>query len=458
LVFSDPVFLLLFVPLSVAAHRAALRISEAAAQWVLVLASLVFYSAWDMRWLPLLLGTIAFNIVLGRALMRHKKRSLMIAGVLANLAPLLIAKYAGWLTAGHLFADIALPLGISFFTFQQIGFVVDAYQGKVREVSVRHYTLFVTFFSQLVAGPIVHHSHLCEQFRKPFSFDEQKLMRALVLIIAGLFKKVVIADRLAPYATHVFDGTGAVTVYEAWIGVLAYTFQLYFDFAGYCEMAMGLALLFGYHIPINFLSPYKARSITEFWRTWHVTLGGFFRQYCYAPLGGNRHGPARMYVALFVTAFVSGIWHGAGMTFLIWGVMHGSALVVQKFFSRSRFSMPSAAQLLLTFGFVTLAWVMFRAPNVDVALNVYASLVGANGYIAPALFADIVGVSGATLSSMTGFEVFTMAGLLWWVWRLPNVHEVAMQPTRRMTAGLSTALVLVLVSITGPSPNIYWKF
>ena len=375
MIFSDPVFLLVFVPLSVLVHRLALRHSEAAAQWTIVLASMVFYAAWDVRWLPLLVGTIAINIYAGRLLIRDAKRSILVTGIAINLLPLFLAKYAGWLSGGYVLSDVALPLGISFFTFQQIAFLVDAYQGKVERVQVRHYTLFVSFFPQLVAGPIVHHQEMLKQFKRRFSLSSEQLTTALALISVGLFKKAVIADRLAPYAERLFDGGGVATLYEAWVGSLAYTFQLLFDFAGYCEMAMGFALLFGYRIPINFLSPYKSLSITEFWRRWHVTLGRFFRDYFYIRLGGNRNGVKRMYLALFATAFVSGIWHGAGMTFLIWGVMHGTALVVEKYASQIHFSLPKQTRLVTTFLFVSLAWVMFRAPDVATAMNVYASLL-----------------------------------------------------------------------------------
>jgi D-alanyl-lipoteichoic acid acyltransferase DltB (MBOAT superfamily) len=457
-IFSDPVFLLIFVPISVLLHRLALNISESAAQWVLVLASLVFYSAWDVRWLPLLLGTIAMNLVIGRALIRKKRRSLFLLGLVGNLTPLLLAKYAGWLTGGYLFSDVVLPLGISFFTFQQIGFIADAYRGRANDVSVRHYTLFVTFFTQLIAGPICHWKEMTDQFRERFYLSSEDLTRALVLIAAGLFKKAVVADRLAPYAEALFDGGGVASLYEAWVGSLAYTFQLLFDFAGYCEMAMGLALLFGYKIPVNFLSPYKSLSVTEFWRRWHISLGRWFREFVYVPMGGNRHGATRMYIALFVTAFVSGLWHGAGMTFLIWGVMHGSALVVEKAGSRAGLSLPTPVRLILTFSFVSLAWVMFRAPDVDVALNIYASMLGLNGLTPPALFADMFGYQGVTLATVTGFEVFVMGGLLWWVWAQPNIHEISLRPTVRLTAGMGAAWALILFSITRPSAFLYWQF
>jgi D-alanyl-lipoteichoic acid acyltransferase DltB (MBOAT superfamily) len=382
----------------------------------------------------------------------------MIAGVGLNLMPLILAKYAGWLTGGYVLSDIVLPLGISFFTFQQIGFLVDAYQGKVARVDTRHYALFVSFFSQLIAGPICHHKEMIDQFRRRFHLSSKDLTTALVLIAVGLFKKAVVADRLAPYAERLFDGNTSVTIYEAWIGSLAYTFQLLFDFAGYCEMAMGFALLFGYRIPINFLSPYKATSITDFWRRWHITLSRFFRDYVYIPLGGNRQGRRRMYAALFATAFVSGLWHGAGMTFVIWGVMHGTMLVIEKMGSRFVPEPPASAKVLGTFLFVSMAWVMFRAPSVDAAVDIYASMMGANGFVPPVLFGEIVNYQGTMLSNLTGFEVFAIAGLMWWVWTKPNIHEIDLTPNYRKVAAMTGAAAAILFSITSPSSFLYFNF
>lgn len=458
MIFSDPVFLLLFLPLAVALHRLALRISESAAQWVLIGSSLVFYGAWDIRWLPLLVATIVLNYYIGKLLLVHPRRDLLVVGVGLNLLPLFIAKYAGWLTAGMVFADIALPLGISFFTFQQIAFLVDARAGKVDRVDFRHYALFVSFFSQLVAGPIVHHKGMITQFRERFALTAEQLTTALVLLVVGLVKKAVIADRLAPYAQTLFDNGGVATLYEAWVGSLAYTFQLLFDFSGYCEIAMGLALLFGYKIPINFLSPYKSASVTEFWRRWHVTLGNFFRAYVYIPLGGNRYGNARLLLALFVTAFISGIWHGAGITFVLWGSLHGAALVIERFGSLRGIALPKHLAVAMTFLFASLAWVLFRSPDLPTAGNVYASLVGLNGFAWPPLFATMFDVDGPITATGTGFEVAVLAGLLWWCWSRPNVHEVAIRPSARLLGAMTLASAAILISIASPSAFLYFDF
>lgn len=458
MIFSDPLFLMIFLPLVVLGHRVAIRWTDAAGQWWLVASSLLFYSVWDVRWLPLLAGTIVANWVIGRLLIERHSKGLMIIGLALNLTPLILCKYAGWITGGRLWADVALPLGISFFTFQQMAFLVDCYKGLVKPVGARHYALFVSFFPQLIAGPIVHGRQMIPQFRERFRHDDAMVEQGVFLIVAGLFKKVVIADNLAPYASRVFDGGGIVSIYEAWVGALAYTLQLYMDFSGYCEMAMGFGLLFGYKLPVNFLSPYKSRSVSEFWRTWHITLGAWFKEYCYWPLGGNRNGTTRMFGALFITAFVSGIWHGAGWTFLIWGVMHGIALVVERGGRMLSLKVPDGVALLMTFAFVSLAWVLFRAPDLETAANVYTSMLGINGMTLPPLFAAIAGTTGPVLQGMSGFEIFVLLGLVWWVMTKPNVHEISIGSLGRRTWVSAAASVCVLYFIATPSPFLYFRF
>lgn len=458
MIFSDPLFLVLFLPITVLAHRLALRRSEALGQWVLISSSLVFYAAWDVRWLPLLIGSILINLWFGNLLIRRKSKRLLSIAVVVNLVPLVLAKYAGWLSGGYLLSDVALPLGISFFTFQQIGFVVGAYQGEVKEIHQREYGVFVSFFPQLVAGPIVQHSTMMPQLKKPFFVDDETIKTGLILILVGLFKKVVIADNLAPYANMVFDSGGEVTLYEAWVGSLAYTFQLYFDFSGYCEMALGLALLFGLKIPINFLSPYKARSVTEFWRTWHISLGSWFKRFLYIPMGGNRKGWGRMLIALFITAFVSGIWHGAGMTFVLWGMAHGMALVIEKVWGKTAITLPDGAKLISTFLFVSLAWVLFRSPDIDTAINVYQSMIGLNGATPPLLLSEVLNLDTEILISVTGFEILWLSGLIWWVWTQPNVHEMEWRFRGREMVGATVATAAVVLSIGSPAEFLYFDF
>ena len=341
MLFSSVEFIFLFLPTVAAVYfgLAHLMGRRTALAWLIV-SSLVFYGFWNPPYLALLVGSIAGNYFLGQTLARRASKPLLGLGVAFNLGLIAYFKYADFFigNAGTLFgaelpaADIVLPLAISFFTFQQIAFLVDVYQGKVDDPDFLHYALFVSFFPQLIAGPIVHHSEVIPQFRseKAFHPNWSGLWAGLAIFLVGLQKKIVLADGIAAYANSVFDGAAATapTFFPAWIGALAYTFQLYFDFSGYTDMAIGLALIFGITLPLNFDSPYKAVNIIDFWRRWHMTLARFLRVYLYVPLGGNRKGQPRRYVNLMVTMLLGGLWHGASWTFVFWGGLHGAYLAI----------------------------------------------------------------------------------------------------------------------------------
>lgn len=290
-------------------------------------------------------------------------------------------------------APIILPLAISFFTFQQIAFLVDSYKGYTHEYDFMDYCLFVTFFPQLIAGPIVHHKDMMPQFANKalFGITIQNITIGLTFFIIGLFKKVIIADELEKYVQPAFAIAyqgGTVYFVEAWVAALAYTFQLYFDFSGYCDMAMGLARIFGIQLPINFFSPYKATSIIDFWRRWHITLSRFLRDYLYIPLGGNRHGSTRRYTNIMITMMLGGLWHGAGWNFIIWGALHGIYLTIDTIWHAL---FPNAFQNLcgrimawsITFTAVVVGWVIFRAETWDGAQSMIASMIGLNGLSVP---------------------------------------------------------------------------
>ena len=459
MVFSDPIFLIVFLPAVIFLYRtAAHRFGAPAAQWFLILGSLFFYAFWRIEWLPLLAGSVLANYVLGSSLLRAPRRRVLFVGILLNLFPLFLVKYAGWLTGFQSFIDLALPLGISFFTFQQIAFLVDAYHQRASSYSLRDYSLFVTFFPQLIAGPIVHHKEMISQFQIPAPIAPEQTFKGLMLLTVGLFKKVVLADNLAPYANIVFDGTGAVSFYEAWTAAIAYSLQLYFDFSGYCEMAMGIALLLGFRLPINFDSPYRSLSISDFWRRWHITLGRFFRNYVYIPLGGNRHGAPRLFLALLLTALLSGIWHGAGVTFVVWGLIHGTALVLHKAWSSSGGELPDRIALVVMVFFAIFSWVVFRAPSLDIAVSIWSSMLGLNGHVHTPLTAQISGTDGPVLNTVTGLELPLMTLLLWYCATKPNVHEIDLQPRLRTAGAYSLACVVVFFSITSVSDFLYWSF
>ena len=331
-----------------------------------------------------------FNYIIGNSLnenfkqVRVHKYSLLAFGIIANLALLGYFKYTDFFLENFNLAfdgsvpllHMALPLAISFFTFQQIAYLVDSYRGETAEYDFLNYALFVTFFPQLIAGPIVHHTEMMPQFASKWNLvkNYKNIATGLFIFSIGLFKKVVIADTFATWATAGFDHSETLNLIEAWATSLSYTFQLYFDFSGYTDMAIGAALLFNIKLPINFNSPYKALDIQDFWRRWHITLSRFLRDYIYIPLGGNRKGSFRTYNNLLATFVLGGIWHGAGWTFVFWGFLHGMALVVHRFWKKLGFTMPKVLAWFITFNFVNIAWVFFRAKEWDDAIKVLNSM------------------------------------------------------------------------------------
>ena len=312
------------------------------------------------------------------------KKSTLIFGITMNLLLLGYFKYSDFFIENINLAvgtsvpllHLALPLAISFFTFQQIAYLVDSYRGETKKYGFLNYALFVTFFPQLIAGPIVHHAEMMPQFAHKWNLvkNYRHILMGIFIFSIGLFKKVVIADTFAIWATAGFDGSGSLNLLEAWATSLSYTFQLYFDFSGYTDMAIGVALLFNIKLPINFNSPYKALDIQDFWRRWHITLSRFLKDYIYIPLGGNRKGSFRTYNNLMATFILGGIWHGAGWTFVFWGFLHGFALVVHRFWTRLGFVMPKVLAWFVTFNFINIAWVFFRAKEWDDAIRVLSAM------------------------------------------------------------------------------------
>ena len=372
----------------------------------LICASLFFYGWWNPAYLSLLLFSVLFNYTVGISLSNTSGRNLLsktilTIGVSVNLAILGYFKYANFFV-GNLNAlsgtnlilnEVILPLAISFFTFQQIAYLVDAYRSKTKEYNFLHYCLFVTFFPQLIAGPIVHHKEMLPQFAKDsvYKLRSKHLAIGITIFALGLFKKVVLADGISIYATQVFDAAEAgvmLTFFEAWGGALAYTFQLYFDFSGYSDMAIGIARMFGIRLPLNFNSPYKATSIIDFWRRWHITLSRFLRDYLYISLGGSRKGKIRRHINLMITMILGGLWHGAGWTFILWGGLHGFYLIVNHgwralFNNRKNTRLGSFCAWAITFLMVVISWVPFRAESIFGANNLLQAMVGVNGISLP---------------------------------------------------------------------------
>ncbi|MFY0672232.1 MAG: MBOAT family protein [Bacteroidia bacterium] len=371
MLFNSLEFIILFLPLVVIVYyQLNKHLGKKSSILWLVFVSLIFYGYWKLAYLPILICSIFFNYFFGKYLSQRKSKNLLRVGVGANLLLLGYFKYTNFfienlnLSLGLNISaqNIVLPLAISFFTFQQIAFLVDSYYGKLKDYNFGNYALFVSFFPQLIAGPIVHHGEMMPQFAKAFKgIDFEKTAKGLFIFSIGLFKKVMIADNLSPFVKEGFDVSTSLTFIDAWFTSLAYTFQLYFDFSGYTDMAWGAALLLGIQLPQNFESPYKAISIRDFWRRWHMTLSRFLRDYLYIPLGGNQKGFSRTLINLFITFLIGGIWHGAAWTFIAWGALHGLALVVERLLSKAGFSINKWVSIPATFLFVNMAWIFFRA-------------------------------------------------------------------------------------------------
>jgi alginate O-acetyltransferase complex protein AlgI len=459
LLFNSYEFIFLFFPLSVFGYFICARLfSIEIALGFLVIASLYFYAYWNPVYLILLIFSISFNFGIGRLLSRSdqwKTRSVFIFGVSVNLGLLAYYKYANFFidnvntvigTQWNI-GTIILPLAISFYTFTQIAYLVDAWRGNVKEYNFLHYALFVTFFPHLIAGPILHHRQIIPQFINVDNLTPKwsNFAVGISIFAVGLFKKTVIADSLSQYVGPVYDtGTSNIDFFRAWGSTLAYTFQLYFDFSGYSDMAIGASRVFGVSLPINFFSPYKATNIIDFWRRWHMTLSQFLRDYLYIALGGNRKGKYRRYVNLFLTMLLGGLWHGAGWPFVIWGGLHGLYLIInhtwRHILQRSGLNISSLAAYrvccwLVTFIAVCFSWVYFRAPTLEQGNQIALAMLGASGFEIPAGIVARLGDLGSSLVAKGVVPVLGGGSLIVsnYVWvilagaialALPNVAQI----------------------------------
>jgi alginate O-acetyltransferase complex protein AlgI len=498
MLFNSYAFIGVFLPITLGLFLAlgAWRPRWAAAH--LAAASLVFYS--NLSSLPLLLASILANFLVSRGICglgRGRAANVVLAtAIAANLSLLAWFKYKAFLLAviaGTTAPVVAstIPLGISFFTFTQIAFLVDAAKGEVRNHTPVNYLLFVTFFPHLIAGPILHHRDMMGQFarRETYALDWSKLAQGLALFAIGLAKKALLADAVAEYADAAFQA-GRPTLIEAWSGVLSYTFQIYFDFSGYCDMALGLGLMFGIRMPINFNSPYRATSIIEFWRRWHISLSVFLRDYLYIPLGGGRRGPARRWLNLLVTMLLGGLWHGAAWTFVIWGGLHGIFLVINHAWRTAalRWDIRAGrwgrfAGWMLTFVAVAVAWVFFRAPDGGTALAVLAGMAGLNGVVLPAAMGNVpllgklasLGIQFGPLNFGGLDQLALLAVLAAIALMAPNSQCIVLgessgevpdrlgrllrlRPSLTMAAGYGVLLMAAIATFHQKSPFLYFQF
>jgi alginate O-acetyltransferase complex protein AlgI len=452
MLFNSYPFILAFLPLTLLLFYGLRRAGFTRGAFALLtLASLVFYGWWNPVYLLLLVPLMLINFALARNILHYRlerpavARFCMVTGVAGNLAVLGYFKYANFfvdnlnalLGLNVFLARIVLPLGISFFIFQKIALLVDAWHGKFNRLNLLDYLLFVTLFSQLIAGPIVHHSEVMPQFhRKKADLGPTWFALGVTIFAIGLAKKVLLADTAAAFATPQFNAAAAgikLDFLAGWSGALAYTAQLYFDFSGYSDMAIGTALLFGIRLPVNFASPYKAASIIDFWRMWHITLSRFLRDYLYIPLGGNRKGPARRHLNLFLTMLLGGFWHGAGWTYVLWGALHGGYLAVNHAWRtvRGKWTAAPASQLerrccqVVTFSAVVVGWVFFRAHDVHSAVQMLKAMTGFNGIVLPASLGITAHPPALPHGQVdTGLALFVSVLLLGIAWLAPNTQQL----------------------------------
>lgn len=489
MLFNSIEFLLFFLPVVLTVFLLLKRFGYGRlAVSFLGIASLFFYGWWDIRFLGLLLLSVLFNFSIGLYLLKKApSHILLIMGIVGNLLCLGFFKYFNFFIENINFTlgqditvpSIILPLGISFFTFQQIAYLVDAYNRKAEEHSFIDYLVFVAFFPQLIAGPIVHHKIMMSQFRDHASkpYDWAMASMGLSIFAIGLFKKVVLADTLAAHVSPVYtaaDTAGAISFVEGWAGAIGYTFQLYFDFSGYSDMAIGLGLLFCVRLPANFMSPYKATSIIDFWHRWHITLSVFLKDYLYIPLGGNRRGKLRRYVNLIITMVLGGLWHGAAWTFVFWGALHGTYLIINHAwrkafpqFSQCRSFWVRALGGLVTLVAVIIGWVFFRSGSIETALVVLTGMSGVNGVFQEGANSlgslDSSGVF--TLIVVSAFIIFILPNSMqiigdkgalgsekWYAWA-PNMKWVMFT-----TILLLTSLYLIVYKTNRISEFIYFQF
>lgn len=511
MLFNSYIFIFAFLPLCLLGYYLLRgRYATLAKVWLIAF-SLWFYGYFNLYYLDIMIGSVMWNYLLNKLMGRYpvKRKMIFTIGVLGNLGVLFYYKYFDFFLSNvnMIFKsdiplkNILLPLGISFFTFQQISFLYDTYKGKMTGVGFIDYALFVTFFPQLIAGPIVTGEEMLPQFASVHSrkFDIDKFANGLYVFTLGLAKKVLIADTLSGAVDYGYANLASISASEAILVILYYTLQLYFDFSGYCDMAIGIGRMLGFEIAVNFNSPYKSKNIIEFWKRWHITLNRFFTKNIYIPLGGNRKGKTRMYINLFVVFLLSGIWHGAGWNYILWGCMHGVLYVITRVvaggkkcekslkavadktddkiieFKAGRRGAGTIAinvvEVLLTFAFVNLAWVFFRAPDVKTAMELLKVAVTGGWHIPGENFAaffnlgefwyvmKILHLANFAFSKYILMIVETLF-VLGIVFFAPNVHEIAAKQKFSALTAIFTGIILVwcVISLSGVSTFLYFNF
>ena len=466
MLFNSYVFVLLFLPL-VLMFWWSRKLSATQRLAGLTLASYLFYGWWDYRFVGLLLISTVVDYAIGNRLIKAESRSgknwLLAGSLLTNLGLLAFFKYCGffaeswnavamWLRTGGTIPvpQIILPLGISFYTFQTLSYSIDIYRGVAKPArSFWHFAAYVSLFPQLIAGPIVRYSELEDQLRTiPESIDWDAFAKGIFFFVAGMAQKILVADIVAERVNPILADHSQLQFFAAWCGMLGYTVQLYFDFSGYSNMAVGIGLMLGFRLPQNFDSPYKSASIAEFWRRWHMTLSFWMRDYMFIPLGGSRYGNLPTLRNLVIVMFLGGLWHGAGWTFVVWGLYHGTLLAAHALLRKSPLvRMPKILSIAVTFVFVVLGWAIFRSTDMQMSLSLWSSMLGMRGF-EPGVLAAIGGLSTAGLIS-AAFAI---------VWLSPNVWQIPFRPNAFWALALSLVFVICVLRFDSQSPFLYFQF
>lgn len=468
MLFNSPEFIYFFLPFSIATWWLLQKLErEHDAQLLVIICSVYFYGWWDTRYVPLLLGNAVANFYIGQKIFQTKSKNLLIAGLLYNIGLLGYFKYCdffieNWNEAtGQNVAvmHLILPLGISFFTFQVIAYLVDCYHGLVEDFNLRRFAFSISFYPHLIAGPILHYSDVMPQLRERIEFDAKQFSQGLFLFATGLFKKCVIADRIAEKVDPLFSTDTVLQFFESWIAAVGYGLQIYFDFSGYSDMAIGIGLMFGIVLPQNFNSPYQAVSIAEFWKRWHMTLSRFLRDYIYIPLGGNRNGFYKGILAAAVTMTIGGLWHGAAWTFVLWGIMHGIYIGVHRVWQKLEIELPESLGIAVTFSSVTIAWVVFRCESIEQTLSIWKGMIGKNGIAMPSMISGFCQTCTQT-SLITGMEVIQGAILLTVCMSYANaLKEAQILEANWKNLAFITALFFTSIWMSSSHESfIYWQF
>jgi len=452
MLFHEPIFIFGFLPTFLISMCLILKyLSIKISLYFLSFSSIIFYGYWNLSYVPLLIFSIAFNFYLGKAfeynINKKNKKIILIFGLMVNISVLIFFKYLGMITntlfyilnLDITFNSIELPLGISFFTFLQIAFIVDKYKKNIKSYSFLKYFLFVSFFPHLIAGPLVHHSKLIYQFDTLKSLKIDNLSVGFFIFILGLFKKLVIVGMVAPWSDNLFTGAalGIVPSFiDSWIGVVSFSLQIYFDFSAYSDMAIGLSKMIGILLPINFNSPYKSNSFIDFWRRWHITLSSFLKEYLYFSLGGNRRGINRQYINILIVMSIAGLWHGASWLFVIWGVLHGILLVLNHVIRyNNTFKIYNFISVPFMFIVITILWVPFRSDDLSSMMLILEGLIGLNGIKVPyhyqenyELISYLANLSIIDLGSLNvyggGKQIITLLLLICLVFFFPNTQQI----------------------------------